>query len=604
MDPVSSNPAEILAKIPFFAKLNAEQIAALAALAKFEHHHPLSQIVKQGDLGNRFFVITSGRVSMRRTTAGGAEASIGVIAPHSHESNPKNLLKNYFGEQMFSSQEPYDFHADAIDDVDAFRIHRKDFDELVEKHPAIHRALDFIKVAERRRRKGLDEVAEGESVTLVARKHWWALVVALAPLVLPLIVLLFVPSLLRYFSASQYELPAVGIPLLLMALFAALQVLDFYNDEYVVTNQRVAHVERNLYLQQEMRDTAPIDKVQGVMVQRQGLIGVLLGVATLVVQTPGRAEGNVTFENIGNSSQVRAAILKQQEANRARMAAESREQFRVTVRGELRHYLSPDSVPAEIKAPPARHKKKRMPGILGDLAHLVSAPFELEFHYEDRIVWRKHWVLFLRRSQKWLLSIAGVLVLFGIVTFVSGPNGACLVASLVLCAGLLLPVIYQWIDWSNDTYAVTETQIIDSERAPFGLTERTTVAPLDQITDIVVDMPNIVATVLKFGNLKIDTAGKTGQMIFEWIHEPREAQEEIYRRITEYKQKRAREDASIRSSSVVDAIIAYHRLQDEIARENEAQAQQPTADAEPSSDEAEARDWTSDEPKPGSESAA
>jgi hypothetical protein len=93
-------------------------------------------------------------------------------------------------------------------------------------------------------------------------------------------------------------------------------------------------------------------------------------------------------------------------------------------------------------------------------------------------------------------------------------------------------------------------------------------------------------------------------MSFDSIHAPREAQEEIYRRIAEHKTKRAREDASIRSASVVDAILAYHRLQEEKKREDQAKLQNPPSDAEPKADDGAPRVWKADEPKPGSENAA
>jgi hypothetical protein len=241
---------------------------------------------------------------------------------------------------------------------------------------------------------------------------------------------------------------------------------------------------------------------------------------------------------------------------------------------------------------------------VGKIFQALESPFNLEEHFADRVVWRKHWVVFLDHSKKWLAFQSGIILLFGLITATGGFNASCLYVSLGAFLASMAAVIYEWLDWSNDIYAVTDTQIIDSERAPFGLKEKTTIASLDQITDVVVDIPHFIATLFDYGTLKIDTAGKTGQMIFKSIHDPREAQEEIYRRIAEHKTKRAREDASIRSASVVDAILAYHRLQEEKKREDQAQANKPSSEAEPDSSDGPPRVWKSDEPKPGSESVA
>lgn len=606
MEPVVTNPAGILRAIPLFAKLNDEQIGALAKLMVAEHHHPLSQIVHQGDLGNRFFVIAFGTVSKRRTTAGGAESVIGGLMAHPvGEPVKPNTPPNYFGEQMFSSQEPYDFHADAVTDVDVFRLHRKDFIELVKSQKQILHALEFVRTAERKRTHGYRWVGEGEAIILTLHKHWWPIVPGVVQTVAIALVAGIIGLVMQFMSASAY-VPWVALGGAIATLgFLAYKIVDWYNDEYIVTNQRVAHVERNAFFQQELRDTAPIDKVQGVVIEREGLSGMFFRVGQLVIQTPGREEGNVYFEYVGNPERVRATILGQQDNNRARIAAEAREQFRATVRGELRQYLSPDLAVLQTEPKPTP-KKKRRTSTLGKILSSLETPFNLELHQGDRIVWRKHWILLFGTTKKWLGLQFASLGLFALITWVGGFNTACLSVSLTIVILAIFPIVYEWLDWSNDIYAVTETQIIDSERTPFGLKEKTTIAPLDQITDIVVDIPNFIATLLDYGSLKIDTAGKTGQMTFQFIHDPREAQEEIYRRISDYKTKRAREDSSIRSASVVDAILAYHRLQEEKKREdNQAQSQNPSADtAAPNSTDGEPRVWKSDEPKPGSESTA
>lgn len=599
MDPIAADPAEILRTIPLFAKLTDEELAALAKLMVAEHHHPLSQIVKQGDLGNRFFIIASGTVSMRRTTAGGAESVIGglMALPVGAAAQP-TIPKNYFGEQMFSSQEPYDFHADAVTSVDVYRLHRKEFNELVKAQPQLVKALTFIRAAERKRTRGYGWVGEGEAVILVVHKHWWALVPGII-FALGLAIVVGVVAFIAPFLSLSYYTPWIAL-LGLFVVFGVVifKIIDWYNDEYIVTNQRIARVERNLFFQQELRDTALMDKVQGVGIERAGLSGIFLRIGKLVVQTPGREQGNVEFDYVGNPEKVRVAILGQQEASRARLAAEAREQFRATVRGELTQYLAPDLAALQT-APQPPLKKKRRTDTLGKVLQALSSPFNLELHYSDRIVWRKHWSLLIFTIWRWLGLQAVLIVFYAVVSF-SGAGNACLLPTVVIFLGLAGRIVYDWVDWSNDIYAVTETQIIDSERSPFGLTEKTMIAPLDQITDVVVDIPGIIATILDYGTLKIDTAGKTGQMTFKSIHAPRGAQEEIYTRIAAYKTKRAREDASIRSASVVDAILAYHRLQQEQARAEKDQANSPEPDSPADSAEDESkRVWKTDEPKLG-----
>ncbi|HEX7589303.1 MAG TPA: PH domain-containing protein, partial [Anaerolineae bacterium] len=131
---------------------------------------------------------------------------------------------------------------------------------------------------------------------------------------------------------------------------------------------------------------------------------------------------------------------------------------------------------------------------------------------------------------------------------------------LAALAILLGGVLWQWEDWRNDTYAVTETTVIDSESLPLGLRSKSTIAPLDQVQNIRVDVPSTVAFFLNFGDVLIETAGQSGQMVFHSIHDPREAQEEIFRRLNDYRTRRAEKDIALQSQTVVDALLAYDRI--------------------------------------------
>ena len=52
-------------------------------------------------------------------------------------------------------------------------------------------------------------------------------------------------------------------------------------------------------------------------------------------------------------------------------------------------------------------------------------------------------------------------------------------------------------------------------------------------------------------------------MVFHSIHNPRDAQEEIFRRLEIYRTRRAERENSIRSRTVIDALLAYDRLKHE-----------------------------------------
>lgn len=555
---------EHLQQIQLFEKLPAQHLAALAGIAKREHFNPGERLVVQGDLGNRFLIVDSGLVNLRHTDKYGIERSVGVV-PTPPSQNSTEPPKRYFGDQMFTTQEPFEFHADAVRPTDVFVITREDFDALVEQRPGIPHMLGFIRTAEKKRTHGYEWVAEGEMVAIVERKHWWALLPGLVPVAILIVIALAILFVLRFILVLEMlQSVALGAAVLIL-LVSAYQIYDWINDEYIVTNQRVAHVERVVF-KLELRESVPIEKVLGVTLELK-FPAAYFGCSSVIVQTAGREEGNVTFEFVGRGEKIRKIIQDEQTRVQERQIAEERYRFRQSIRQELRHYLMPDAVAAEraaqealTTAPQPLHSKTTRHLIKGWIASLLN----LEIKEAGRTTWRKHWIVLWRQTRKWLL---GLVVLDVIAAFIATNHAfqfpgywlGGLVALLILL-GLLL---WEWEDWRNDIYAVTDSQVIDTEARPFGFGSKSTTAPLDQVQDIRVEVPGTLAFLLNFGDVKIETAGQSGQMVFYSIHNPRNAQEEIFRRLEAFRTRRAERETSVRSRTVIDALLAYDRLKHE-----------------------------------------
>lgn len=578
------NTLDHLRSNPWFSKLTLEQFAALAALAKRESFLPGTSLVRIGDLGVRYFVIESGTVSLRRTDVNGFEIQVGVIpslpAPNSTESPI-----TFFGEQMFTTQEPYDYHADAITPVEALVIARDDFDALIRARPDILNAMPFILAAEKKRTQGFRWINSGESVVLVARKHWWALWLKLFPLFIFALVAFIASLLLRnIFPAELMNLVTVA-GLGVFAFLIGVSIFDWSNDEYVVTTQRVAHIEREI-ISLELRETVPIDKILGVSSNRSG-VGGFIGVSDLIIQTAGREEGDVTFKTVGNAATISSIIKTQQDRVKARRAAEEREQFRVSVKRELQVYLQPEALAAtagvNVAPPLAKPSWRRV------IRELVRSWIGLQIVEPHRVLWRKHWILLFAQTWKWFVALLAldfllVLIATSLTLRVFASSPVFFFVGIVFFVFAFGGLLWRWEDWRNDTYAVSDKEVIHIERLPFGIKEESTTVPLDQVQDVRVELPNLFATFANFGDLKIETAGKQGQLLFPSIHNPREAQNEIFRRMEAFRRRRAEQESSLRGRSVVDALVAYHHLQQDIASTASKSTDAPSADSMPSSD--------------------
>ena len=556
---------EHLQQIPLFKQLPPQYLAALAEIAKRERFVPGQRLVAQSDLGNRFFIVDSGLVNLRRTDTDGIERSIGVVSPHPLANAPLESAKSYFGEQMFTTQEPFDFHAEAVRPTEALVFTRDDFDNLVKDKPGLVHMLGFVEAAEKKRTRGFEWVAAGEAVEWVAHKHWWALLPGLVPVAILTVVATLVILVLRFVLVIDFLQWIVLGAAILILLVLVWEVYDWSNDEYIVTTQRVAHVER-VWLTMELRESVPIDKVLGVTLDRK-FPADYLGVSTVIIQTAGREQGDVTFANVANGEEIRKLIQSQQDRVRARDAAEDRERFRQSIRQELRQYLMPETVAAERAAqdelasapqPPRRKSTWAM------IQRWIRSWLILELKEPGRVTWRKHWIVLARQSGKWLLG----LVIFDVLAYVFAVTPGIQfpgywLGGLVVFVFLIGALLWEWEDWRNDIYAVTDSMVIDTESLPFGFSSKSTVAPLDQVQNVRVEVPGTLAFLLNYGDVKIETAGQTGQMIFYSIHDPRGAQEEIFRRLEAFRQRRAQKEAALSSHVVVDALLAYDRLKHE-----------------------------------------
>ncbi len=576
------NAFEQLHAHPWFAKLTLEQFAALAALARRETFAPGQSMVHQGDLGNRFFFIESGAVNLHRTDASGVEAHVGIVPSPSPADAPAPPL-NYFGEQMFTSQAPYDFHANALTETLALVITREDFDAFLQTQSEIRAALTFLQDAEKERTRGFRWIAPGENVAVVARKHWWALLPSLTPVLVVFIALVVVDFLVGIFL--HLDILNWGLTAFAALSFAwlAYTVFEWFNDEYVVTNQRVVHVEREMIFNLTQKGI-PLDKILNVRVDL-AIPSVWFGVGSLVIQTAGREGGDIAFSHVAKPVRIRAEILAQKDRIRARQAAEEREKFRERVRSELASFVAPQLVPPAAQTPPRPLTK---PSVFQAFRRSVRGWLSLEIYTPEQVTWRKHWFLLFRKTARWFAALVFLDLCF--LSYAFDPRtrilggGAYLLGGIAAFSLCFAALLWNWVDWKNDIYAVTTTSVIHEERLPFNLRTVSNVAPLDQVQDIRLDVPGVVAAWLNYGNVIVETAGKGGQMVFEMVRNPRHIQEEIFRRIEAFRVRRIEQEASLRNRSVVDALIAYHHLQQQLKPSDSQPAAPPPEEAKPPDD--------------------
>lgn len=131
-----SEIAQTLRAVPWLSSLGQHELHDVAASATHVRFKPGSAIVGELELGDELFVILGGR------------ARVSVASGNGRRDLGELKAGDACGEMSLLTRELRSATVTAIDDVEALRIERGEFEELVRRHPAI--AVHFAHAIARR----------------------------------------------------------------------------------------------------------------------------------------------------------------------------------------------------------------------------------------------------------------------------------------------------------------------------------------------------------------------------------------------------------------------------------------------------------------------
>jgi len=124
---------KILREVPFFALLDEEELAVLAAQVDLTKFSPRQRIYRMGDPGGRAYVMVSGVV--RVTTVDEDQQDVVVDEPAAGE---------FFGFASMLDNSPHQTNAVALDETVCVEVDRDDIETLIQRRP--HAAMDMLSV--------------------------------------------------------------------------------------------------------------------------------------------------------------------------------------------------------------------------------------------------------------------------------------------------------------------------------------------------------------------------------------------------------------------------------------------------------------------------
>jgi uncharacterized membrane protein YdbT with pleckstrin-like domain len=550
-----------LEQVPLFSSVSRENRAKLAMIVKRTHRSPGAVIYRQGEPGTALYIVHAGEIAATALDERG-------------ETMPPRFFKegDSWGETSLLLGEPHDATMRVKEQADLLFVEKADFERLLVKYPDIWRSLCIrTDVHLKLFAPKFSWLAADEHVQWFGRKHPIVLVRRLiVPLGLWFGSLIFLSLIRQPFSVPLF-LGGMAIASVLFLPWAVWVCVDWSDDYHVVTDHRVAHVERVMF-QYESRDEAPLDKVQNISTRRSAL-GSSLGYAQMSIFTAGGRGGRVDFRWVTEPEMVASVITEQIRRSKMRQRMEGRE----GIAQILQSHISPAQKKNwwEYQVPVRETQKRDVLSLMVKRRGCSSAitesalfsfllrphlPRLLRIIEGGNIIWRKHWAILLRGIALPLVAFAAALA-FIAWSFSRAPG--LVVPALLVSGAMLFWLTWQYEDWRNDLYILTPTQIIDIERTPFLFRESRRQASLENIQDIRYEIPGFWATMLNIGNVVIQTAGQ-GQFTFDQVFDPSAVQREIFLRIEDYRDRKRSEERRERESELGDWFEIYHqREQDE-----------------------------------------
>lgn len=481
-------------------------------------------LFKKGDQTNGFYIILDGKLAiLEETSTSFTEKSI-------------LLNKDFAGEEAIFYQQERKTSILAKQTTHLIFFDNLQITELLEAYPEVRTNVGLLVESRKlHQRVKMDWIGKDESVMVMTRKHPILLLgSALLPVAFFSAIFLLVSLLSRILTlTSTVVLVLLGVGFLFSLLWETWNILNWANDYYIITNKRMVWVEKvaGFY---DSRQEAPLNTLLSVGTSKTRL-GNLLGYADVIVRT---YVGNIHFQKVAHAPEIGRMI----EAYWSRIKIVDLEDEGEAMRSALKKKLT---MHEDEKLQTLEVEEKVVEQIIPEARGasffdwLFSDFLRVRFEVGGTTTYRKHWFMLVKGIWIPLILFLLGMILLGAfstynLTFISRSAGMLLSGLSII--GISLWMLYQYVDWRNDMFQLTDDQVIDIDRKPLGKESRRT-APLENILSIEYERLGIWGVLFNFGTVYI-TVGNT-KLTFDHVYNPSEVQQDIFTRMgTRLEEKR------------------------------------------------------------------
>jgi hypothetical protein len=559
---------DFLRKIHLFYGLEDDELESIAEAMEEVSVANGEVIFEQDSKAENFYLIYRGSVRIVRKTQGREEIQLAV------------LVKNdYFGEMGLVARRKRSGTVKATSDSILLVFERDSFEEFFRRTPQLRLNLDVaVKSRQLARTLRFKWLRKDEVIYFLARKHP---IVLYEKLILPVLAV-GVPLTLFYawffISPLFIVLFAAILSLIAEIIWTGWVVIDWGNDYYIVTNQRVVWLEKVVGIY-DSRQESPLSTILSVGVET-GQLGRILDYGNVIIRT---FVGKIPFNHVTHPEQAQHMIEEYWNRTKEHAVGMEKDAMKNAIRKRLglptpksqRGFGEQAPAPKEQEAPP-----KRSAGSIALLKFLGANTLKLRYESGENVFYRKHWVVLILEAWIPFAGSFGLLLLFLIrlvqlafdpqlflISFRDGFNVDTWAAVVFLAFFPFAAwLAYEIMDWSNDTFEVTNEQIIDIDRKPFG-TESRNAAKLESILGTNYVREGILGNLFNFGTVYITVGGS--KLAFENVMDPATVQSDIDRRRMERSAKQNEAKIAGERERMAEWLATYHKSAQDFLREEE-----------------------------------
>jgi len=562
-----------LKKIHLFYGLEDDELEAIAEKMDELSVSKDGEVFKQESKSESFYMIYRGSVRIIRKKDG-KDIQLAVL-----------VRNDYFGEMGLIARRRRSGTVTATSDTTLLVLTHADFEKLFKQTPQLRLIMD-VTVQSRKLARSLrfKWLRPDEVVYFLARKHkivlYQKLIVPVLALGLPLV------FFYAWFAISPFFIVLLAGFLSLIAVMGWVlwTVIDWENDYYIVTNQRVVWLEKVVGIY-DSRQESPLGTILSVGVET-GQLGRILDYGNVIIRT---FVGRVPFNDVTHPEQAQHMIEEYWNRTKEHAVGLEKEAMKNAIRKRLdlsppkqeRGFGEPAPVPKKEAPPP-----KPNAGWQAILRFMGVNTLKLRYELGENVIYRKHWIVLLMQAWIPFLSSLGLLLMLivRLVQLLFDPNMSLFSfqdgfrpdtwATVFFLAffPFALWLLYEVIDWSNDKFEVTNEQIIDVDRAPFG-TETRNAAQLENILGTNYERRGILGNLFNYGTVYITVGGS--KLAFEDVMDPAAVQSDIDRRRMARQAKQTEARISGERDRMAEWLATYHKSAQDFYDEEKRNKQKP-----------------------------